>query len=350
MEMAKARLESGQLNMFKNDILAELPKVYEATLIQVRKNIIEIPRMDLVQGDVRVTYQDFDLDVSQLSYRPLSEAIHVQELTGEQKIDTIGVQQGALIDDTPVNQVMNELVNYPEIDYEKASDLLFKLAGQAVAKVEAGLDDKSKLPLVIRQFRKVIAGKIYDQVKNGHIQISEAEYVEPKVLPFVKIENWNFTVPKENGYRDYRESITPVSSVPKYVYRGFQKSCHYEYKFQSNTEKKFATVLESDNTVKKWLRPAQNQFRIYYANNSRRYDPDFVVETDNGIYLIETKAADQVAMADVESKKQAALRYCKSANVFTSANGGKQWKYLLIPHDEVDTTSSFEFFTSRFSM
>ena len=352
IEKATERLDSGQQNIFKADIIAELSKVYGSTLLQIKKNIIEIPRMDLVQGDVRVSYEDFDLDVSNgLTFRPLSEDIHVQELTGEQKIDTIGVQQGALIDDTPVNQVMNELVNYPEIDYERTADLLFKLSGQAVAKVEEGLvgDNKLKLPLVIRQYRKVIAGKIYEQIKKGHIKIKEAEYVEPKVLPFVKIEEWNFTVPKENGYKDYRDAITPVSTVPKYVYRGFEKSCHHEYKFDSNTEKKFAMMLEADKTVEKWLRPAPNQFRIYWANNSRRYDPDFVVETGDGIYLIETKASDQVLAADVEGKKQAALRYCKSASVFTSANEGKPWKYLLIPHDEVSQTSSFEYFISRFT-
>jgi type III restriction enzyme len=349
IEIATAQLDLGQLNIFKDNIIAELPKVYEATLVQVRKNIIEIPRMDLVQGETRVTYEDFDLNVSDgFTLRPLSEAIHVQELTGAQTIDTIGVQQGALIGDTPVNQVMNELVNYPEIDYERSADLLFKLSQQAVAKVEEGLEDKSKLPLVIRQYRKVIAGKIYDQIKNGNIKIEEGKYEEPKVLPFVKIEEWNFTVPKKDGYKKFNDSIKPVSDVPKFVYIGFLKSCHHEYKFHSNTEKVFAMILESDITVKKWLRPAPHQFRIYWANNSRRYDPDFVVETESVIYLVETKASDQLQASDVESKKKAALRYCKSANVFTSANGGKRWEYLLIPHDEVSSTNTFEYFTSRF--
>lgn len=349
IEIATATLETGQQSIFKESIIAELPKVYEATLVQVRKNIIEIPRMDLVQGETRVTYEDFELNVSDgFTLRPLSEAIHVQELTGAQTIDTIGVQQGALIGDTPVNQVMNELVNYPEIDYERSADLLFKLSGQAVAKVEEGIEDKSKLPLVIRQYRKVIAGKIYDQIKDGNIKIVEGKYEEPKVLPFVKIEEWNFTVPKKDGYKMFNDNIKPVVTVPKYVYRGFQKSCHHEYKFDSNTEKVFAMILEADNAVKKWLRPAPHQFRIYWANNSRRYDPDFVVETESVIYLVETKASDQLSAADVASKKKAALRYCKSANAFTSVNGGKRWEYLLIPHDEVTTTSSFEHFSSRF--
>ena len=110
----------------------------------------------------------------------------------------------------------------------------------------------------------------------------------------------------------------------------------------------FAIVLEGDASVEKWLRPAPNQFRIYWANNSKQYYPDFVVEESDAIYMVETKASDQLNAADVIDKRRAALQYCKSASQFTAAHGGKPWKYLLIPHDEVSQTSSFDYFTSRF--
>ncbi len=72
------------------------------------------------------------------------------------------------------------------------------------------------------------------------------------------------------------------------------KACHFEYKFDSKTEQDLALpVLEHDAKVIKWLRPAPNQFRIYWDNNSKRYEPDFVVETDTHIYLIESKAPKQ---------------------------------------------------------
>lgn len=349
IEEAVSRLKSGQQSMFSAEIISELPKVYENILNLYKKTFIEIPRMDLLQGETKVFYDDFNLDLSNFNnINPLSEEILVVELTGEQRRETIGAQQGALLKDTPINQVINELMNYPEIDYEKTSSLLYKLAEQAISKIENSLFDKTKLPLLIRQYRKIIAGKIYDQMRNGHIKIKDAEYIKPKVLPFVKIEEWNFTVPKENGYKDFRERITPVSSVTRYVYRGFEKACHYEYKFDANTEKDFAIILETDNKVIKWLRPAPNQFRIYWANNSRQYYPDFVVETDKTIYLIETKASDQLLAADVIGKKFAAIEYCTNATEFTKTNGGKPWKYLLIPHDEINQTNSFEYYASRF--
>ena len=37
------------------------------------------------------------------------------------------------------------------------------------------------------------------------------------------------------------------------------------------------------------------------------------------------------------------MEYCKNATEFTTANGGKPWKYALLAHDVVDRTSSFQY-------
>ena len=100
--------------------------------------------------------------------------------------------------------------------------------------------------------------------------------------------------------------------------------------------------MENDKEVLKWLRPAPNQFRIYWKHNSKIYEPDFVVETNDCIYLVEPKAANEINDPDVQAKAQAALKYCKHATEFTSEYGGKPWKYVLIPHDQVTKTSSFK--------
>ena len=45
--------------------------------------------------------------------------------------------------------------------------------------------------------------------------------------------------------------------------------------------------------------------------------------------------------ADVQEKAQASLEYCKYATDFTIPNGGKPWKYVLIPHHAVMVNMSF---------
>ena len=350
-EMVIAKIEEtlsqDQVNLFADQIVEEAKASYDAIVTSFKENIIEIPRMDLVQDDLKVWFDDFNLETQKgFNYEPLSEEILVVELTGERKTSDIGVVYGAFSKDTPVNQVISELINFPEIDYDENVELLHKLAKQAVNHIEDRLEDSTKLKLLIRQHRKFIATGIYDQLK-AHFRIGEPEYKEPRVLPFVKIEDWNFTAIKD-GRRHYTDVISPVSLIKRLVFSGFEKACHFEYKFDSKTEKDFAFILENDKNVLKWLRPAANQFRIYWANNSRQYIPDFVLETTDTIYLAETKAADQMKAADVLDKKVAAAKYCQYASEYTSANGGKKWAYLLIPHDEVTQSTSIEYLISRF--
>ena len=67
------------------------------------------------------------------------------------------------------------------------------------------------------------------------------------------------------------------------------------------------------------------------------------METGSCIYLVETKAAKDVNDADVQDKKKAAEEYCKNATEYTSENGGKPWRYILLAHDVVDRTMSFRY-------
>ena len=92
------------------------------------------------------------------------------------------------------------------------------------------------------------------------------------------------------------------------------------------------------------MRPSAKQFNIYYGPGGvSRYEPDFVVETDNGIYMIETKASNEMNSRPVIEKAHAALVYCRAVSEWNKNNGGKPWDYALISHDEVRWNSSFDY-------
>jgi len=172
--------------------------------------------------------------------------------------------------------------------------------------------------------------------------LHSADYVAPRVFPFIRIEQWSFSSLVNAGYKDYRDIVSPTNMIPKYVFRGFEKACHFEYKFDSKADQDLSFVLENDATVIKWLRPAPNQFRIYWDNNSKRYEPDFIVETESTIYMLEVKRSDQTEEETVLAKKVAAERFCKYASEYTAENQGKKWVYLILPHNEVGRTVSFK--------
>ncbi len=62
IRQVEKNLSQGQLNIFKDDIVKEAEVIYEKLVTEYKKNIIEIPRMDLVQGEVTASFNTFDLD------------------------------------------------------------------------------------------------------------------------------------------------------------------------------------------------------------------------------------------------------------------------------------------------
>ncbi|MEB3149534.1 MAG: DEAD/DEAH box helicase family protein [Sphaerospermopsis sp.] len=333
-------LNTGQGNIFAESIVQEAVAQYETVVTQYKENIIEIPRIDLVQDEIETYFEDFDLDTSVgFDLRVLREEIRVRGLI-DSKVSIIGVRHGAHFKETPVNQIISELINYPELDYDQCPDLLNKLVSQAVAKLSEGVTDSKELHTLIRQTRKIVAHRIWEQMKR-HFKQSEPKYSKPEVLPFTKIEAWSFSALAKDGYKDFRDNI-PVRDATKYVYMGFNKSCHPQYKFDSSSEKLLAQIIEEDQSITKWMRPADKQFRIYWANNSRLYYPDFVVERIDAIYLVEVKAANQVDTGEVQDKKRAAMNYCKYASEYNIANGKKPWKYVIFPHDRIALNVSFD--------
>lgn len=347
IRQVEKNLAEGQGNLFAAQIVEEARAIYDTVVSEYKKNIIEIPRMDLVQGETRAEFKHFDLDIAGFNFQALEQEIIRMGLKDKQ-IETLKAKSSGLYGN-PVKLIIAELIDYPEIDYDENADLLYCLATQAYEAIKANIAKEEELPQAIFQFKAAIAEKIYNQMKlANNFQLHHSGYQAKRVLPFQKIEQWNFSALINSGYRDYRDIITPTSMITKYVFRGFEKACHFEYKFDSKTEQDLAFVCENDNEVEKWLRPAPNQFRIYWDNNSKRYEPDFIVETGDCIYMIETKAASNMQDDDVMQKMNAAKKFCQYANEFTSHNGGKMWHYLLVPHNIVSRTINLKLLLSQY--
>lgn len=332
--------------LFVEEIVAEqienIDKVIDIAVEKFIENTIEIPRMTVQKEIFRAEYKWFDLDTTMGFDLPSlsNEIIRISIGAGETSIDHIQVKIGRKFDN-PINQIVNALIDFDDVDYDQNSELLYHLAQQAIDRISANLQNKDDLPKVVYEYRKAIANTIYDQMKR-HFVISSTGYVKPKVLPFVGIIDLNVKEVEGYGRIDYRNIIQPAH-IRKFIYTGYMKSYYTEYKFDSKTEHDLSFVLEHDDKVIKWLRPAREQFNIYWSNGSRRYEPDFIVETEHCIYMVETKAANEMTNEEVLMKKQAAEEYCRNATEYTSVNGGKPWKYVLIPHDKVERTSTFAF-------
>ena len=154
-----------QANMFAAEIIAEVKKQYEAAVSEFTTHIIEIPRITIQQsGEVKSGFQSIHLDVKNLNYQPVSEEILIKKLREqENSTDTI-IGKGRIIPDKLDNIIVNELINHPEVDYDRKPILLFLLADQAIAKFKSYLKDDDELINVVQYHKKEISDYIYAQL------------------------------------------------------------------------------------------------------------------------------------------------------------------------------------------
>lgn len=119
-------------------------------------------------------------------------------------------------------------------------------------------------------------------------------------------------------------------------------------KFDSDTERRFAVILEDSPEVSRWFKPSTKDISIYYSDG-REYEPDFIVETPTCKLLVETKAGKDVDSVQVQAKAQAAIRWCEYASEHAVKNDGVPWKYLLIPDTAVLSNATLEGLVAKFA-
>lgn len=328
--------------------IAQVDEVFNIIVEDYKKNVIEIPRIVVEQQEVKAIFDDFDLNTS-VGYdlAELHREIIRQSLHDTNDFEVFEGKSGSS-KRPAVEQILVKLIDKDDIDYDEIADLLYKLIEQAVAAVRANAGNISddELNERVHPYRQMLADNIYKQMKQ-HYRIIPGEYKVNKILPFSKILDQPIIV-NNWGQLDYHDPVPEQKShIVKFVYVGFKKSYYTKYRFDSSTELDFAVVLETSNEVLKWIRPVPNQFNIYWANGAKRYEPDFIVETDDAIYMCETKAEKDVNDNDVLAKAEAAKEFCRRATEFTAKNGGKPWRYVLIPHTLVNRSYTFNYILSQ---
>lgn len=328
----------------------DIIKRFTTTEIEKQREFIENGTMAIPQikisRDMKSDYhfESFDLNLSEFNYYPIDNEILLQSLIDNNDNTVI---EGKTLDFNALNpmKVLAEVIcSKPEVDYDACSDLLYDLLS-SLMDYFAERFTKEEIKNIIMFNKKDISNKIYLQMKK-HFVCSTPNLIE-------QISGISYTIVDPNYIRKIGEAPISLyadiadSEVPKKLFTGFKKALHPIYKFDSSPEKTFAIVCERDNDAQKWLRPAPQQFNLFYGNG-QRYEPDFVVETKDTMLLVEIKGEDKINSEENLQKKARAIRYCEVANVYCEAHGLKPWKYLYIPSKQVQTTSSIKVLAERF--
>lgn len=304
---------------------------------QVVQQTIDIPRI-FVQpvGEVQSGFRDFDLDLSSVRYQPIDQAILVQHLSSNNR-DRL---QGSSIqfEDRLENYLIRRLIDFDDISYDNHAELLNKLATQVVEHLRSYLSQEEDIHNVLLCHDRPLAELIHAQMQ-PHYWENATAYEAVVSSGFMSLQPLNFDVPAGQSPTYFRQTVEDLPTIRKMVFGGFSRCIYPLQKFDSDSERRFAVLLEDDRDVVKWFKPGKNQFRIYYRHDSA-YEPDFVVETQTAKYLCEPKRANEMTDPEVQEKARAAVEWCQNATHHAIEHNLKPWRYLLIPHTAIQSNAT----------
>lgn len=308
-------------------------------MLKVEKtNRINIPYLSVnKQVTVEQVYNNFELDLSKFTFKPLNNDILIKHL-GDGQAFTITLNKSKYEYSNPKEILFEKINQLPTIEYEKCSAIINSKIDEYINYLSKKYN-QTEILNILYNYSSYIAKELERQIKSNMIttnNITEESIIQEN-SPII---SQNFTKYVKEDILDYRTTVKK-SEIKSKIFSGFKKACHDLYKFDSNSEKDFSEILENSNLVLKWLRPADNQFNIYW-NGINKYEPDFVVETANIIYMVEVKKEDDLDDDIVNMKKDKAEEYCRLLNEYRKTHSIKEWKYIIIPHTDIKLSYDFD--------
>lgn len=320
------RLRPTQATIFTEEKI-DLTEIVSKTAELVVQQTIDIPRITVVPtGEITTGFHSFKLDISRLHLQPREREIVGQNLRTNEQF-TLAAKTGlkhARLED----YLVLALVDFEDVDYFTQSELLYDLAGQMVKHLRSYLSETDAENVLQHDNRLIHAQMVahfWEQATDYEVKISRG---------FTELKPCNYTATEQTPH-NFRETLVNKANIKKMIFNGFQKCLYPLQKFDSDTERRFAIILERDAV--KWFKPVKGQFQIYYKSGTAQpeYIPDFIAETDTSIFMVETKAQNDIDTQEVQAKAIAAKTWCQNASIYAKKMTRKSWKYLLLPHNEV---------------
>lgn len=331
-------LGTAQLTLSGIDEKIDYHAIVKKASAALVENTIEIPRITVVpSGEVTSGFNPFSLDTSAIVFQPVDRDILLQYLGDNRQRSIRSAAHIQLIERRPEDYIVRQLIDYDDVNYDAQADLLYDLAGQLVSHLRGYLPDDDSLNNVLRYYERQLAKNIHTQMQEHFWERSSGQ--ETKVLKgWMALKECPYTAEQGSDALHFRAAPKNKKDIRRNVYTGFSKCLYPFQKFDSDTERRFAEILEGPNGAEKWFKPASSQFQLYWrlgSRSERPYEPDFVVETADHKYLIEVKADNEMKDPEVEAKAMAGLTFCEQATEHTASVDGKPWTYLLIPDSAI---------------
>jgi len=310
-------------------IVRSTVEAYVALTIDIPRALIE------PKTEVRGHFEEFRLELKSVRLQPVPKEILIRHLAENSQYTLQGGAggDGVIAEERPEDYIVRGLMNFDDVSYDDQAEVLYALAGQVVQHLRGYLAQEDEVANVLQYHGRQLAELVHAQMQEHYVQ-APVEYDVSVKRGFVTLRENVFTLAKDEDVRDFRAPVSERQRIRQMVFGGFAKSVYPRQRFDSDSERRFAVLLENDAGVEKWLKPVERQLHIGLRDGGS-YLPDFVVETGQAKYLIEVKAANELASDEVLAKARAGALWCAHASDHAAAHGAKPWTYVLVPHDVI---------------
>ena len=324
----------------------DIEKTVQNTIGLVQETTINIPRVIITpKGESRRKFTDFKLNTSSLQkFSRVSRDITIRQL--QSNVGFIIEAEELDYEETPERNIVSALMDLDDIPYDDNNSVINSIAKQYADFVRSYESDEVEVKKIVLFNRREIAKFLHDELFN-HEETVEIEYQATVSKGFRIASSKSFKYTRDTQKLNFRNSAFTKKDIRNYLFVGYKKSLFPELNFDSDPERRFSAILEDSPQVLRWFKPTTNDIMIFYESG-KEYEPDFIVETDNKMLLVEIKAEKDVNDSGVQNKASAAKLWCQYASEHALKNGGKAWKYLLIPDSEVLSNAILDALTSKF--
>ena len=296
---------------------------FSKSLSEYSSKAISVPKI-LVQTTSEVHFKHFDVKRTITDFEIAKAQIERYDAINQQLLSVIDAQI------LEVNDAMNTLAcmlldTISELSFDDA-DFVIDVVEQYLSQIDGSEEEKRQ---IVRRYASMIVNDIRKQIYD-HVdrKTEDIHLIQKDLIIFKKF----IKSVKQDGQVHFDKPFTDKSNIKKYLFTGYKKAYYPSNAFDSDSERLFSIILEEDPDVIRWIKPPLNQLGPFWKAG-QQYNPDFLVETTTGKFMVEVKALKDVTSDEVVAKAKEGLKWCEFAS--TADPDHKTWHYRLVSDDNI---------------
>ena len=284
---------------------------------------ISVPKI-LVQTTSEVKFNSFQIERSIPDFEVAMARIERFDAVNKQLLTAIDAHI-LEVEDARNTLACMLLDSISELSYDDA-DFIIDVVEQYLSQIEGDEENKRR---IVRRYAALIIADIRKQIyEHMDRKTQDIHIVQKDLILFRKfVKNV-----KDGGKVRFDQPFSDKNNIKKYLFTGYKKAYYPSNAFDSDSERLFSIILEEDPDVIRWIKPPLNQLGLFWRAG-QQYNPDFLVETSTGKYMVEVKAANEVTAEEVVQKAREGIKWCRFAS--DADPDCKKWTYKLISDDNI---------------